>query len=383
MDPSNVLGDVSSEPITSVTPPPNLSSEPINLQVNVRFSTDQPEVKFIDTERLTRYNRIRVGLGDNRAFDRLRDKVNPYDELGTRGLGNRAGMKLANLDADFKLSGIYNLVIGSDAEEFFFADIAGGPGSFSRYLQIRRPNSVGFGITLPGKLDWDYSIVRKYNDSLRVRPDFRAFYGDDGSGDLNKYAKEFSVWVKGQVPGGVHLVVCDGGLELPVGANKEIVFTRLFVSEIFCGLMSLAEGGNFLIKIFETATEAMAGVVYVLSMCFEQLYIVKPITSRPTNSERYIIGLQRRGGIDPYVRIFNEIYTKFDADRFLTHITSVPGSFTQKLTDINNYVLNQQLSSIANVVRLKAGQDITLPQKRIDRVLAAWALPDNKIIYET
>ena len=41
--------------------------------------------------------------------------------------------------------------------------------------------------------------------------------------------------------------------------------------------------------MFDILTDSSIHLIYLLSLCYKELYIYKPKTSRPTNSEKYII----------------------------------------------------------------------------------------------
>ena len=49
------------------------------------------------------------------------------------------------------------------------------------------------------------------------------------------------------------------------------------------------EKGTFIIKFFDTFTKMSIDLLYLLSIVYEQVYFVKPHTSRKANSEKYIV----------------------------------------------------------------------------------------------
>jgi cap1 methyltransferase len=48
-------------------------------------------------------------------------------------------------------------------------------------------------------------------------------------------------------------------------------------------------GGHFVCKLFDVFTPFSVGLLYLLYVCFERITLHKPLTSRPANSERYVI----------------------------------------------------------------------------------------------
>ncbi|XP_072106701.1 cap-specific mRNA (nucleoside-2'-O-)-methyltransferase 1-like, partial [Mobula birostris] len=56
--------------------------------------------------------------------------------------------------------------------------------------------------------------------------------------------------------------------------------------------------GHFVCKTFDLFTPFSAGLIYLLFLCFERVSLFKPITSRPANSERYVVCRSLREGTD-------------------------------------------------------------------------------------
>lgn len=85
-------------------------------------------------------------------------------------------------------------------------------------------------------------------------------------------------------------ITSDGGID--EGKNyskKEQVHYQLKLGEIVSILTSQEMHGNCILKIFDTFHETTIQLLYLLAKYYKSYAIVKPDTSRPTNSERYII----------------------------------------------------------------------------------------------
>jgi hypothetical protein len=54
-------------------------------------------------------------------------------------------------------------------------------------------------------------------------------------------------------------------------------------------LTCLKQGGHFVCKFFDILSEFTGDLVWLLYQLFDQVCITKPLTSRPANSERYIV----------------------------------------------------------------------------------------------
>jgi hypothetical protein len=82
--------------------------------------------------------------------------------------------------------------------------------------------------------------------------------------------------------------------------GKEENTSALNYGQILSGLISLAPGGNFVVKQDTFLTPFSRSLIAVVASLFEETYIAKPMTSRPDNSEIYLVGKGFKG-MDPAV----------------------------------------------------------------------------------
>ena len=54
-------------------------------------------------------------------------------------------------------------------------------------------------------------------------------------------------------------------------------------------MVQRARGGFFLIKLFDKFTRVSIDMMFLLSLLYEEVYIVKPKSSRYANSEKYVV----------------------------------------------------------------------------------------------
>lgn len=90
---------------------------------------------------------------------------------------------------------------------------------------------------------------------------------------------------------GVGLVVADGGESIVKGDEiyQEESFSQLILCQVLVAVSILARGGKFVLKLVSTRTFFMRDLLYLLALQFTKFDIVKPRTSRPGNSERYLV----------------------------------------------------------------------------------------------
>lgn len=96
--------------------------------------------------------------------------------------------------------------------------------------------------------------------------------------------------------GRINLYTADGGFDVGGRENlQEELSLPLIRGEIETGLLSLSEGGCFVLKIFTFFTPQMRSLLVLLMRLFHQFDIFKPQTSGRLNSESYVIGLGFKG----------------------------------------------------------------------------------------
>ena len=88
----------------------------------------------------------------------------------------------------------------------------------------------------------------------------------------------------------------------------------LLLAEVILGLQTLAKGGCFIIKCFDTTEQPTLDLIWLVSRAFGQWGICKPQTSRAGNAERYLIGkgfLDDAGDIIDILKKYQAV-AKFD-----------------------------------------------------------------------
>lgn len=332
-----------------------------------------PAPVYVDLRRYEALQQVKASFeGIPRdQFEAARDAANPFEAIGNSIFINRAAVKLANIDAVFEVSGQFSFDQQQSDQEWTFCDIAAGPGSFTQYLQYRYPKGRGFGITLrePKSLDWSLKFI----DLTR----FEAFYGPDGTGDLYTNWYDFIVKVLQTYPEGVDLVTADGGFEAT--ERQEFLSSRLLLTQAAVGVACTKVGGNFVLKVFDTVTFFSAQVLFVLGLCFDQIYIFKPVSSRPANAEKYIVCRRRRAAARNYFQLLAAAAQAYQADEYLETLFAepLPVAFTDWLTQSNNANLISQLQAVRGIISYLNGTSPTLPIYDLSKFLILWNLLDT------
>ena len=96
---------------------------------------------------------------------------------------------------------------------------------------------------------------------------------------------------------GANLYTSDVGIEIPKEELDRQEELTAFVNygQIVTGLLSLAIGGTMITKQFTFYTPFSRSLIAIVASLFDETYITKPKTSRPTNSEIYLVGKGFKG----------------------------------------------------------------------------------------
>ncbi|KAL6066416.1 Cap-specific mRNA (nucleoside-2'-O-)-methyltransferase 1 [Balamuthia mandrillaris] len=94
----------------------------------------------------------------------------------------------------------------------------------------------------------------------------------------------------------VNLVVADGGHEVQKNQKgehmenyQELFSGHVLLSEIVVMLKTLRPGGNFVCKVYDCFSDLTASALYIMTLLFDEVFIIKPLHSRVVNSERFIV----------------------------------------------------------------------------------------------
>lgn len=209
-------------------------------------------------------------------------------------------------------------VMASLSGSLNFVDLCGAPGGFSEYLLWRGSQrgevTRGFGISLGCDNGEGDPCAWKIGDQRSKCVDgsdggnlntFEVCWGADGTGDLysRPNIEHFVARVLAAIDTanehgdgtssssnassssssssrGVALAVADGGFAAARDSHdQEALMSRLVAAECLCALGCLALGGTFVVKIFETRTEATLDMMTRLALSFHRVALIKPVRS--------------------------------------------------------------------------------------------------------
>lgn len=296
-------------------------------------------------------------------WDEIKKFSNEYEFIYTNNLDNfknisnifpisRSYFKLWEILHDFKLIKII------PDEPFISCHLAEGPGGFieciykyiCKYIIGDFTNIKIYGSTLISK---DSSIPRwKIKKSIQSKYNIILNNTLEENGDLYDIDQvEMLINKVGKYT--CNFLTADGGFDFSKNYNnQEQNFINLFVSEIYIILNLLKDDGNALIKIFDIYSKNSIKVLYIISLFFEKIYIVKPLTSRPANSEKYILGYKfnKNKEYDFYLNILKNIIITKNLEFLNNNNIIVQFKFIEKILNYNRWYTKRQISYIDKTI---------------------------------
>lgn len=268
---------------------------------------------------------------------------------------------------------MYDLIKQED--NFVSAHLAEGPGSFIQATMFYRDK-----FTKNSKND-KYYAVTLHSENLdnhvpELEKDFVKFYekekpqrfilhktypkqvagslSNKDNGDLTdpKTIKLFSKLVGGS-DGNVKadFITADGGINWENENTQEQESYMLIFSQIISALKLQKKKGNFVCKFFETYTIPSIKFISVLQQFYEKINIVKPLTSRLSNSEKYVVCLNFK--FDPTDSLYLKMIKKLEKIHLSAHSNKILNLIDifpkyNLPTDLLNYIVFMNIE-IANI----------------------------------
>ena len=228
-------------------------------------------------------------INDNKVWDTAKRLYNTYEFIFSSGYNKESVSKKKPLSRSyFKLWEIlHDFDIIQEGSKT--AHIAEGPGGFIECIcdlvKKYEKKSTIYGITL---ISSNKKIPSwKLSKSILDKNDVHLYNQDNGNIYNIQTINNFIDYV------GEHscdFVTSDGGFDFSADFNnQEADSLALMISEIYITLRMQKQKGSMLIKVFDLFSLRTIKLISLCSNFYEEFVIIKPQTSRPANSEKYLL----------------------------------------------------------------------------------------------
>jgi 23S rRNA U2552 (ribose-2'-O)-methylase RlmE/FtsJ len=236
--------------------------------------------------------------------------------------------------------------------------LAEGPGGFIEAMTYMRknPSDMYYGMTLLNDQDHNVPGWRKSRQFLMNHPNVYIEKGSEGDGDLTKAANLKHCY--NLYHGQMDLITGDGGFDFTCQyPNQEQVSTKLIMCQIAFGIAMQKHGGTFIVKFFDTFTRFSLELLFLLSNLYDQVYLIKPHTSRMANSEKYVVckGFRLSNTLELVKTFYNilsisESSTSESSTSDMLFSFDLPSIFTNKIEEYNAILGQQQIDNIVTTL---------------------------------
>jgi len=296
-----------------------------------------------------------INLNNKSKYQTVNTGVANYEPI------SRSYFKLWEIIVDFNL-------IDFNRTKLSILGLAEGPGGFIECIYNMRK--------IYTKNEYRDSCVcitlRSYNNEIpgwkksarlfRENPSISTYYGEDNTGDLYRCLNIRGI-VKECGKKSVDIVTADGGFDFSVDYNKqEQSAYHLILCEITAAFSTLNIDGTFILKIFDTFTTFTIKIIYFLTTRFKEVRLTKPFTSRPANSEKYLvctgfIGIEDEDLENLYAVLDDWYILKSQSKQVIDLFNfNVPDEFSDIIKAYNIHVGMKQIKNILKTltyIRLK------------------------------
>lgn len=367
---------------------PEHDTTELKIKIKTNFTNEviEPNYELGYDDKLNEY-RNKIDKIDADIWKKVRWYINEYDFLVKDPIINRAFYKYWEIINEFD-------VFESYEEHEIIIHCAEAPGGFIQgtniYLQLDHTQKHNTeqekqkkkqividdeGFTRIIKRQKPYKDYKIYTISLnKDLPQYKSYnlpsynknilhnkicvtYGKDNTGDINNL--DNINHIKKIAKKQFYLVTADGGFDEGTDFNnKEQLHYLLILSEIYAALTFQKENGHFILKVFDILTETSLHLLYLLHLFYKEVYIYKPKTSRPTNSEKYIIckHFNNNNGLDKLLNQLNPLINTIKRSDFkytsFTIFENIPTDFIQQIKNINNNLLSAQCDYLKLAIEL-------------------------------
>ena len=246
----------------------------------------------------------------------------------------------------------YKLIPIDHKDDFTIFCNAEFPGAFifaiNHYIKTMTKNKKyeWFGNSLwPGSnkdkkedviLGDEFGLYKKY------RPKGRWLMSATENGDVTD--PKMNEYIKSRLYKKVDLYTSDIGIHIPFehANEQETIEANLNLGQIICALNTLKEGGHMICKTFLFFKPLTMSLLYLLTTVFREFSISKPMTSRPGNSEIYLVGKFYKEDVN-VTRILEKILYNWDQKYMDEWIVPVPKTFYLQLVYASYYIYDRQM----------------------------------------
>lgn len=131
--------------------------------------------------------------------------------------------------------------------------------------------------------------------------------------------------------------------------NQESIHMHANFGQVVAALALLRQGGHMVIKMYTFFKDFSIGLIALAAQHFDEFYITKPFSSRPSNSEIYLVGRCFRGISEFELKKLLVRIDDFDAKQTL--VSTLPKSCAADICESAKEIYTRQANRITEGIR--------------------------------
>ena len=382
----------------SISPETVLENYQISQTYEFNYSLNQYDVfskKHHRMKLLEELNKI-DWRGNEYKINEAKKTTNAYEEVFETFFHKHLAYKLANLNYLFK-------------KELFTIDrimkytpifIVGDNGGYSDYIQWfsykngftskiflipERNNSIHtakFRREIEKEKDSNIEILNEFFNKCDL---------DENKEMSSEYIANIAKSIMERTDNyGVNFYIARKVIKYTHGYSREMQYKNFLLINILLCFQILNKGGNFVIKIYDSFSLFTVSLIYILYKAFEKITVIKPFSTRPYSSSRYIVCEKFKDATDDKFKImFNYLNTFFDKYlelnrscidvQFVLPISEINKSenFPSLIMEINSKITEGRIEALMEITKFLKNEAI-MRYDKMDikkKCLDLWQIP--------
>ena len=268
------------------------SLHPSNIKIKF---TNEPVKQFANITLSKYLCKVKANIDlYSEEWDQIKKYTNPYEYIHTAYPNSKHPIsKIKPLSrAFFKFIEIANVfdIFKNKSSPLNSFHLAEGPGGFIEAIQLMRMNKKDtyYGMTLIDDSNQNVPGWSKSRQFLEKHSNVIIETGEDGKGDLYN-CENFKMCFK-KFHQSMEVITGDGGFDFSIDFNnQEEQALRLIFTQVMYAISMQKYNGTFILKLFDTFLKPSVDILFLLSCFYDEVYLIKPQTSRYANSEKYVV----------------------------------------------------------------------------------------------
>lgn len=225
------------------------------------------------------------------------------------------------------------------------------------------------------------SYYSKMGTNINVHKTYNKKNASNGkdTGDLSTQQAIDNI-VKEVGNGKADFITANGRITPKNKNTEEQEILPLIVGEIITILKLQKQGGSCILRCSESFTNVTLKVIYLLTVCYNDVYIAKPFMSRQSDPDKYIVceGFKFKDNDKGLMTIISNLeiilVESAKKDKFIVEIYpefSLPKEFMMTMLKANTDIANRELININEIVAYIKGENYygdIYQQKRDDQI---------------